>query len=444
MLVSGKDAPRRRALARVWVSCGDESDDVEVEQETETECPRDVEAKWMGMMDDGVSPAEEMASLYSEHVFKLGNLFLNNFIEYFENGGPDAVGILGIIVRSKANCLRLVQFGIMTRMFRDVPMCFPALLQLIKGSRGSGRDYFVRQGGLALLAKFFEQPESREVVSSILFEVSQASAVVELDSILLPPDECDIEAECTYVQFFQQIFACEDVSIVARGLKSLGNLLRAHRFLPDGSPSVQFFKELFFARLPDFLGNETLRQEAVVLLLHFLPCGPEITMQTIDLLMPVVTDENEFNATYVLLYIEQAIARYGLSIITEDKIQPILERCKSGSYDLKLQGMWVISEVVRHSNTELHRALIGDGILHFITDILHGTCCHETLQRTVETLILLIDSVSMGGGLTDDLISTLEDTRTPLSAIIASAPGTIAYNAKQAMDRIEALLAPNT
>ena len=443
MLVSGKYVARKRALARVWGGCGDEND-VDMDAAEEAECPRDVEAKWMGMMDEGMSPAEEMTSFYNEHVLKLGNLFLNNFIEYFENEGPDYVAILEIIARSKANCLRLMQFGIMTRMFRDVPMCFPALLELIKGSRGSGRDYFVRQGGLALLAKFFGQPESQEVVSSILLEVSQASAVVELDSVLLPPEECDIEAEFTYVQFFEQIFACQDVSIVARGLQSLGNLLREHRFLPDGSPSVRFFKDLFFARLPDFIGNETLRQEAVVLLLHFLLCGPQITMQTIDLLMPVVMDVNEFNTTYVLLYIEQAIARYGLSIMTEDKIQPILERCKSGSYDLKLQGMWVISEVVRHSNTELHKALIGDGILHFIADILNGTCCDDTLQRTVETLRLLIDSESMSGGLTDDLISALEDTRSALPSIISSAPGTIASIAKQAMDRIETLLASNT
>lgn len=409
-------------------------EEVHEEEVEEAACPSEVQDKWFGMVESLVSPLEEMRQCEVEGVYKMDASFLRSFVEYFAKNGPDAVEILKIMCNSKVNCLRLVQFGILEKLFVHAPKSFPEMLCLIRNSHECGCNYFVRQGGIDLLVRFFEMPEFRETIGEILVEVSQTSADVEFEEVLIPPSVCSFCPEFSYLQLFQMIFDGEDACIIAQGLRALQNIL------PKSDRAANTFKTIFLAHLPMFLGDETLRRESVTLAQFFLGCGEDVARTLVEMLFPVAMDEDERNSMNILLFFEKAIHIYGLSVFPEEKIDDVIARSQSGTYVMKLQGMWVMSEVIKHSGVEMHTHLINNGALQCISDVLNGTCCNETLLMTLETLTALRRSQSLGTSLTGDAVLALEEMHPAIKATMGSVHGVIEVTARKALEDIEALL----
>ena len=409
-------------------------EEVREEEVEEVACPSEVQLKWFGMIESLVSPLEEMRQCEFEGVYKMDASLLRSFVEYFEKNGPDAVEILKIMCNSKVNCLRLVQFGILEKLFVHVPKSFPEMLCLIRNSHDCGCNYFVRQGGIDLLVRFFEMPEFRETIGEILVEVSQTSADVEFEEILIPPSVCPFCPEFSYLQLFEMIFDGEDAGIIAQGLRALQNIL------PKSYRAANAFKTVFLAHLPRFLGDEILRRESVTLPQFFLGCGDDVARTLVEMLFPVAMDEDERNSMNIFLFFEKTIHIYGLSVFPEEKIDDVIARSQSGTYAMKLQGMWVISEVIKHSGVEIHKHLIDTGALQYISDVLNGTCCNETLLMTLETLRALLHSQSLGIPLTEDAVLALEEMSPALKAAMGSVHGVIEATARKALEDIEALL----
>ena len=200
------------------------------DQEEMSDNKRELINQCSEMIENNESPRLLLEQFFPDKYPEFDYFFLENFIQYYQNQGPDCDFLMSkIVFSSKKNAFVLGTFGIFDRLYLKAPESLDIIFKIVESNKQSIK-FFINSGGVFVLAAFSNINELQLKISQFFLYISNSEFNFEKNFIppvdfLIGNPNYDHSNEINYEFFFSNLLFSPIPDVQKNCMKSIENII---------------------------------------------------------------------------------------------------------------------------------------------------------------------------------------------------------------------------